>query len=703
MQKQRVGTALAICLFVVIVLLVLATVPIYQVDLAHRYLGPRAFEAYMRGADAGFYRFVLSAIAVLIGIAGYLGYRSHREFKQQAEEAVARTEREANEKLSDLEGHCAELRATMQTVVDEVQDELRAAVADTKTIAEGKRAEIAGIVLPQMGESEVRRKARKEFNAGVRAFRAEKTGDAIAHWTESARLYPQAANVHHNLGLAMAMKATSAHGAQAKQLREAAVDAFSRAHELAPDYAQVLGSWAAVLIEMAGAEEGQQRVQRAHDAIAICRKAVELNPDDTTAFLNWGTAVRLLATIGSRQERDARLIEAIHIYRGGLGRNSEHAPLLTNLANVLLESTRTCEGTEAERLYAEAQDLYEQAWKIESDPMILANWGGLLIEWARRKTGDEASDLYGSAATKLHEAAKMVSDPYIKSLYLGEASYGQAQCVSRDEKRSLLTKAVEAYQAASKLNPRETRPLTNEAVSLVALAQVADAGSANELRARAVDRLAKAHRLAPSSVDILNSWGVTLLNWAKTLSGREAQPLFAEAAEKLARVSAARPNADAHLSDWGSALLGLGDCTDREEADTYYKQAIEKYELAARLNPARPQVYFNWAIALMGRARCAVVPVPDAFLTQAEELLKQMEVEDKGRSAYNRACIAALRGDASECERQLRVSLTAKKLPPKERVLRDPDLSSFGDEEWFKRLVRDAYGAGVDEQDEQEL
>ena len=77
----------------------------------------------------------------------------------------------------------------------------------------------------------------------------------------------------------------------------------------------------------------------------------------------------------------------------------------------------------------------------------------------------------------------------------------------------------------------------------------------------------------------------------------------------------------------------------------------------------------------------------EQFYSQAEDLLKKLEDIRPGEGAYNLACIAALRGQEKKCQGWLKISKKFGKLPDADHILKDKDLNTVREKEWFKKML----------------
>ena len=118
-----------------------------------------------------------------------------------------------------------------------------------------------------------------------------------------------------------------------------------------------------------------------------------------------------------------------------------------------------------------------------------------------------------------------------------------------------------------------------------------------------------------------------------------------------------------------------------------FEQACQKYEQAIELKSDMYETYNNWGIALGNWAKLKIgKPEYEVLLKQAEEKCLKAESIKSGSSAYNLACIYALKGNKDECRKWLLVGQEADTLEPRERAMKDKDLESVRNEAWFKEI-----------------
>jgi hypothetical protein len=62
------------------------------------------------------------------------------------------------------------------------------------------------------------------------------------------------------------------------------------------------------------------------------------------------------------------------------------------------------------------------------------------------------------------------------------------------------------------------------------------------------------------------------------------------------------------------------------------------------------------------------------------------EALEKGSAAYNFARICALNGDKAGCKKWLELGQETRNLPSRKRSLKNSDLASVRNEDWFKEI-----------------
>ena len=95
----------------------------------------------------------------------------------------------------------------------------------------------------------------------------------------------------------------------------------------------------------------------------------------------------------------------------------------------------------------------------------------------------------------------------------------------------------------------------------------------------------------------------------------------------------------------------------------------------------------NWGAALSAQAQTKSGAEADRLFDTAKEKCLAAEAIVPGIGAYNLACICALQEREDECRTWLEKSKAHGKLPNGDHVLKDADLASIRDMDWFQALI----------------
>jgi tetratricopeptide (TPR) repeat protein len=167
-----------------------------------------------------------------------------------------------------------------------------------------------------------------------------RTGEAVAQFSESVRLAPEAAAAYFNLGTALAAAGRA----------DEAIAQLGRALQIQPDYALALNNLGSVLVAKGQTEE----------AVAQYRRALGISPGNIDALNNIGNALSRLN----------RLDEALDYLRRALAIDPEYADAHYNMAHAL-----AAQGHEAE-----AVAHYRAALMLRPDwPQVRAELTALLV------------------------------------------------------------------------------------------------------------------------------------------------------------------------------------------------------------------------------------------------------------------------------------------------------------------------------------
>ena len=213
----------------------------------------------------------------------------------------------------------------------------------------------------------------------------------------------------------------------------------------------------------------------------------------------------------------------------------------------------------------------------------------------------------------------------------------------------------------------------DEAIS--GLIQIAEMEETSDVDFRFKDRacrmLAEAKGRVPLHVALVG-WGSAFSDQAKQKSGSEADGLFGLAGEKYAAALQIKPDYHEAFYNWGNALNEQAKQKAGSEADCLIRLAGEKYAAA---------------LHFLMQANQKLVREAAHLLEWTSEKLFRVEELVPGSAAFNLACVFALQGHESECQRWLEISRANHTLPSVQHLLEDRDLASFREREWFQALI----------------
>jgi len=180
------------------------------------------------------------------------------------------------------------------------------------------------------------------------------------------------------------------------------------------------------------------------------------------------------------------------------------------------------------------------------------------------------------------------------------------------------------------------------------------------------------------------NWGLALAKWGD-LGGPDAEKHYREACEKFQRATEIKLDEHKAFNSWGLALEKWADIGG-SEAENRYQLACEKYQKAIEIDPMAYEVFDNCGVAFLSWAQLKDGQEREKLYQEAEEILLRAEAIKRGEGAYNLGCLFALRNNEEKCKYWLKVGEEAKTLPTREEAMKDEDLASVRDKDWFKAI-----------------
>ena len=182
------------------------------------------------------------------------------------------------------------------------------------------------------------------------------------------------------------------------------------------------------------------------------------------------------------------------------------------------------------------------------------------------------------------------------------------------------------------------------------------------------------------------NWGTALAHLAGRKEGEVAERLFAEVIGKYEKAVAIKPDWHEACNGWGAALIELAKRKKGDEAERFFAEAFGKFEKAVAIKPDYYDAYSNWGAAFLYLAKRKKGEEQKALLEKTREKCLKAESIKRGAGAYNLACVNCLLGDEEECRRWLKVGEEEGTLVTRKEAMKDEDLESVRNKEWFKGI-----------------
>ena len=338
--------------------------------------------------------------------------------------------------------------------------------------------------------------------------------------------------------------------------------------------------------------------------------------------------------------------------------------------------------------------LFQQALTFDSARYdALGNWGNLLFDRAKRATDlGEAARLFAAAQAKYAEVLRVKQDDHIALNNWGKLLAARCErAADPQEATRLFDEAQAKYAEALRVKPDKHDALGNWGNLLFDRAKrAADSLEAARLFDAAQAKYAEVLRVKQDDHIALNNWGNLLAaRGERAADPQEAARLFDEAQAKYAEALRVKPDNHETHHNWGILLAERGErAADPQEAAQLFDEAQAKFAEALRIKPDDDIALANWGNLLFYLGKRAADPQEAArLIDEAEEKYVEANALKPGRSAYNMACIAAVRGREEDARRLLEAARGADDFPSKQHILADEDFAAYRDTDWFKAFI----------------
>ncbi|MBS3963177.1 MAG: hypothetical protein KGZ80_01560 [Methylomonas sp.] len=175
---------------------------------------------------------------------------------------------------------------------------------------------------------------------------------------------------------------------------------------------------------------------------------------------------------------------------------------------------------------------------------------------------------------------------------------------------------------------------------------------------------------------------------ARKSEAGKAEQLFQSAYQGFADVISGNLIFAEALYHWGFGLLHEARMQqDSHRAIDIYEDAISKFSFCLLVQPSYLGAAIDGGVAFMELGRISPDDARDGLYQLAEQFFEKAGRIQKGSSAYNLACVYALRGDEAACEDALKTASDFGSLPDVDAIVADPDMDAVKETTWFKAFI----------------
>jgi len=290
-------------------------------------------------------------------------------------------------------------------------------------------------------------------------------------------------------GSVTAQCARSLTGNESDRLFAYSFDFYERA--AVPDffmYEHALAFWGDALVDLASKKEGNEAEMHLLGACAKLEESARINPDNSMTQYYWGRALHRLASKAVDPEKKTiYFLDATSKLQRAADISPSDVYILNEFGATLHEFALGKGGEDADRFFQQAAEKYTQAFEQSNpkDAWILRKWADTYYDWAKAK--------------------------YAENFYQCENGNFGADLSARIQ--SLLRVALEKYEEALSLDPKNINALNSGALAASTLAKlVEEEREINRLFTFAYERFQRAIDASPSDCSIEKC------NWAMVLT-----------------------------------------------------------------------------------------------------------------------------------------------------------------------------------------
>ena len=356
------------------------------------------------------------------------------------------------------------------------------------------------------------------------------------------------------------------------------------------------------------------------------RESIEYMSNSSQSLYNCGVGLSTLASI-KKAGTEAELLyeQAIEMYNQALESDPEKNKALSSLGATLIALSILKTGLEADALCEKGFEKYHQA--AQANPTkthLFTSWGLSLSKLADSKTGFKAESLYEEAIEKYRQADQAYpNDSGILNNW-GIALTKLAKFKREKDAELLYKQAIEKYRQSIKLSSKNYSTMYNLSSSLLKLADIVTGEIVDKLYAETFKNFQQIMDGDTGTIDVFSKWAAGLYKQASLKTGKEAETLYEKSIEKCSQGHKAHHNNLSILNTWGLALAKLAEFRRDKEAEALYKESIEKYREANEVKPStNSNVLNNWGISLSKLGHFKTRKEAEALYRQAIEKYRE--------------------------------------------------------------------------------
>ena len=406
------------------------------------------------------------------------------------------------------------------------------------------------------------------------------------------------------------------------------------------------------------------------------------------AYLRRGEEIADVALGQAGKEAAELLDQACTRYEMALKIKRNLHEAFTKWGLALVSMAKGAAGNKADSLFQEACKKFASATQTRTDNHeALYKWGLTLAEMAKSKNGTEADALSRDACRKFDQVVHIKADHHEAYYRWGLVLSDMVKTKKSPAADTFAREACDKFQRALQILPTKHEALNNWGNTLCRLGNTRNADEAGTLLREACAKYEQAAQIMPNDHEAPYNWGVALSELAKINDGEETEAFAREACQKFDQTIKLAPDKHEAFNNWGNTLSDLARTRQGEEADRLFEEACRQYEQAVQIKPDKHETLNNWGTALLYQAQSKDASTAERLLMAAENKCLRAEAVLHGSSAYNLACIHAIRQDAEGCQYWLKVAKEANTLPSPDHVRRDPDLKVFHEATWLEEVL----------------